>query len=159
MIYTKTVTTLSGTSKHVVMPVTSGLVYKVEVEFPGGCAGLLSVAINDGGHQLYPSSPGETFASDDHVIAFDDTYLKTAAPFQFDIYTKNDDDTYPHKVQIRVGMVSAEIFMARFLPTYTYKYFKEMLDVMAKEQEERLAAIRESPMPWVEEIEIVEGIE
>lgn len=154
MIYTKTVKTESGKSEHQILNVTKGLIYRVEVDFPAGCAGLLKVHINDGGHQLYPSTPGETFHTDDKVIAFKDTYLKFSKPFQFDIYTTNDDDEYPHTIQVRMGMVSEAIFMARFLPTYTYKYFREMLKEMRIEQEEKLAAIREHPFEWLPKEEV-----
>lgn len=154
MIYTKTIETESGESEHQILHVTKGLIYRVEVDFPAGCAGLLKVRINDGGHQLYPSSPGETFHTDGKVIAFEDTYLKFAEPFQFDVYTENEDEEYPHTIQVRMGMVSEEIFMARFLPTYTYKYFQQMLREMQREQEDRYAAIREHPFEWIPKEEV-----
>ena len=98
---------------------------------------------------MWPSNLGEWFRASHVPIAFDDTYFKTIEPFEFDIYTANDDDTYSHGALVRIGLVSKEIFMARFLPSYTYKYFLEMLETMRAEEEARRREIIESPFPWI----------
>lgn len=140
MIYQSTIKTLKGpaafTYKHSVLKVCKGLVYKVEIAFPPGCTGLLKVKIFDGGHQTWPSNPEESFHTDNFIISFEDTLLKLAAPFQYDIYTVNEDTLYDHSVTVRIGMVSKEIYMARFLPTIAYQ---EMLKVLVAEQEKQEA--------------------
>ena len=158
MIYTTDVTTLKDTKadspKQSILKVTKGFVYKVEVQFPPGCAGLCHIIICDGGFQIWPSTRGETWHSDGFTIAFDDSYLKQSAPFEFTIYSYNLDEKWPHTVQVRIGLVSNELFMARFLPSLTYKYFIEALDQWQAEQRERLEEanleILESPFSWVE---------
>lgn len=139
--------------KHTVLRVTRGLVYKVEFYFPSGSAGLMGVAVFDGLFQLWPSTAGEFFASDNETIDFDDLYLKEAAPYQFDCYTYNLDDTYDHTVMVRVGMVSKDVFLARFLPTKGYDYFMELTKKLQAEQAERAAAqaevIKETPYEWL----------
>lgn len=157
MIYTANITTPKNTAKtalkHTVLQVTTGLVYKVEVYFPPGSAGLMGVAILDGLFQVWPSSAGEFFLGDTCLISYDDLYLKEAAPFQFSIYTYNLDTTYDHFAAIRVGMVSNEVFRARFLPNEAYDYFTQLLKQMsqekaaaAAEQKEQLA---ETPFEWL----------
>lgn len=128
--------TLEADARPTVLKVTKGLVYRVEIQFPRGCAGLLGCAVFDGSHQVWPSNLGQWFRGNANTIQFDDTYLKLTEPFQFDIFTYNLDDTYAHTVLVRVGMVSDDVFMARFLPSYSWEYFKEMMEEMVKAQEE-----------------------
>lgn len=133
MIYTADISTDantdSGNKKHTELFVTSGLVYKIEVDFPDGSAGLLHCQVYDKGFQLWPTTPGADFHSPGYVISFEDTYLKKAAPFQFDVFTWNTDDTHNHYLQVRVGMVSEEAFIARFMPSAVYE---DMLTVLRK---------------------------
>ena len=154
MIYWADISTPKNTAKadaqRTPLKVTKGLVYRVEVQFPRGCAGLLYCSIYDGGYSAWPSQPGEWFRGNRNTIGFDDPYLKLAEPYEFDILTYNLDDTYAHSVLVRLGLVSQEVFMARFLPSYSWKYFKKMLDEMKREEEERRKAIIEEPFGWIE---------
>jgi len=154
MIYTLSITTPASTPKSspqkTTLRVTKGLVYQFELEFPPGPVGLLGVAVFDGNYQVWPSSRGEWFASDAYTISFPDLYLKEAEPFQFDIYTYNEDDTYAHWCQVRLGMVSKEEYIARFMPTVGFDYFANLLRELERQQEERFAAVRETPFPWIE---------
>ena len=153
MIYSKDceilTTDLITNPAHHVLKVTRGLVYKVEVEFPPGCGGLIHLAIFDGGYQAWPSSPDQTFHTDGYTISFDDTYLKFIEPFQFDIYGYAVGTKYNHYPVVRLGIVSKEVFMARFMPSMTYKYLLETLDKLAKEQEAGRKAIIERPFSWI----------
>lgn len=140
MIYSATIETPKNTTiivpKKTQLIVTTGLVYKVEVVFPSGSAGLMGAAIFDGLLRVWPSTAGEWFVGDGNIISFDDIYLKQEAPYIFDILTYNLDDTYAHKVYVRVGFVTKEIFMARFLPELSYKYFEQMLKNLQASQAE-----------------------
>jgi len=157
VIYQTTITTVKGpaafTLKQSTLKVTKGLVYKVEIAFPPGCAGLLKVKIFDGGHQVWPSNNNESFSTDGHIISFDDTLLKLAAPFQYTIHTVNEDTIYDHSVTIRIGMVSEEMYIARFLP---YMAYEQMLEVLREETNRQEAqaelereAIIEKPFSWI----------
>jgi len=155
VIYQKTIstviTTYAVTPKRTVLNVCKGLVYKIEIEFPPGPAGLLKVQIFEGGHQRWPSTPGEFFASDNRIIAFDDTLLKLTPPFQYDIYTWNECDKFSHEVIVRIGMVSKEIYMARFLPSVAYEQMLKILAKETKRQEAEKEAIIETPFSWIKE--------
>ena len=137
--------------KQGVVDVVKGLVYRVEFTFPPGCEGLAHLAVFDGGHQVWPSSLGETFCGDGQTVAFDDTYLKLAEPFQFEVYGYNLDELFPHTIYCRIGMVSGDIFMARFLPTYAYEHFMKLIEEEQKRQEERVIEVLEYPFPGKEE--------
>lgn len=143
--------------QHNILPVSKGLVYRVEFQFPFGCAGLAHIVVYDGGHQVWPSHPHNTFSGDNYTIAFDDLLMKSQPPFQFDLFGYNDDDTYNHTIFVRVGMVTQEVFMARFLPTMTYDYFLEVLRKLEIEERERMAARLKTPFSWITEKPEEEG--
>lgn len=134
-----------------ILNIGSGLIYKVEVEFPTGPCGLLYTSAYDSLHPLWPSSHNVWYHSDGVTIAFDDLYLKTQPPFQIDIFSYNLDDVYEHWCQWRVGMVSQEVFIARFLPSYEYEYMKRALVEMAEEEKARTERRLELPFPWLRE--------
>lgn len=152
MIYSKSIAipanTFLAAYQTDLMLVTKGLVYKVEFDFPPGHAGLTFVRVRDGLHQVWPTTSDQWFSGEGQTISFDDTHLKLSPPFEFSIDTYNLDDTFDHTVTVRVGLVSSEVFMARFLPTYTFKYFKAMLMELQWEQELRFQAIIDNPISY-----------
>lgn len=147
MIYTANITTLKNRAKtnlkKTIIRVTKGLVFKVEFFFPPGSAGLMGLAVFDGLYQVWPSSVGEFFLSDDETISFEDLYLKESAPFEFQCYTYNIDDTYDHLAGVRIGLVSSEVFMARFMPTRDRNYFMRLREKILSERAGRLAVQRD----------------
>lgn len=161
MIYTANITTTKNTAKgspqRTRIHVTKGLVYKVEFYFPSGSAGLMGVAVFDGLYQVWPSSVGEFFIGEDQVISFDDLYLKESAPFEFQAYTYNEDDTHNHEVSVRIGLVSKEVFQARYLPSKSAEVFKAVLAQMQAERVElakwQKARLPETPFKWMLKVE------
>jgi len=153
MVYTKDIITPANTSKsqmiRSVIPITPGLVYRFELEFPTGPCGLLYVSVWDGGYQVWPSTPGEWFHSDGIAIGFDDCYWKDQPPYEFQIYTFNLDEDWEHWCQLRIGMVTKEEFIARFLPSYAYREALELLEKIREEQESRRRAVIERGLSWV----------
>ena len=134
---------------HDKLIVTRGLVYRVEFQFPAGCAGLVGIVVSDGGFQVWPSTLGNWFITDNFVIAFDDMYLKSADPFQFDFWGYNLDDTYDHTVYGRIGLSDKEIFMARYLPNVAYELMQKELAKAGEAQEAERQAVLASPFPWI----------
>lgn len=162
MIYTANITTPANTSrtslKKTAIRVTKGLVYKVDFYFPPGSAGLMGVAVFDGLYQVWPSSVGEFFVSDDETIRFDDMFFKESAPYEFQCYTYNEDDTYEHLVAIRIGLVSSEVFLARFMPTRGRQQFERIRRQMETEREaralEQKMLIRETAFAFLKGMEV-----
>lgn len=109
----------------------------------------MGVKVFSGNFQVWPTNRETWFKGDDDVIAFDDTYLVSVEPFLFQIATYNLDDTYDHEVLLRIGLVSEDIFMARFLPSYAYEDYKKMLIELRREQEEKNLKVIEKPFPWL----------
>lgn len=149
MIYPITIETAanvtqgSPTRNH--LRVSKGLVYFIELYFPSGSEGLLHVSIFDGGFQVWPTAYGTSFVGDDVHFFYDDLYIKEVAPFEFTIYTWNEDTAYAHSVIIRIGLVTKDIFISRFLPSMMYKEFEKVYMNILKEQEKRRLAILKAP--------------
>lgn len=169
MIYTANITTeidkFKTKLKKTVLHVTKGLVYKVEFYFPSGSAGLMGVAVFDGLYQVWPSSVGEFFIGEDHVVSFDDLYLKESAPYKFQIYTYNIDDVHGHFVSVRIGLVSSEVFMARFMPTKGHDYLAKLRKQMRQEratifrkQTELVTGTKLKRLPWELKLATAQGV-
>ncbi len=138
MIFSANITTSKDTAKddlkRTVLQVTKGLVYKVEFYFPSGSAGLAGVAVFDGLYQCWPSTVGEFFIGESQTISFDDLYLKEAAPYTFQILTYNLDDTHSHAIGVRIGLVSKDAFLARFMPTKGAEFMADLVKKLNVEQ-------------------------
>lgn len=148
MVYSETITVTANRAKvdavDTSLKVTKGLVWKIEVDFPPGCCGLTHVQVFDGSYQLFPASPGDSLHGDGAVIAFDDSYLKDAAPFSFIVKTWNLDTIWDHTIQVRIGMASAEAFMSRYMPSITWEKFQQVMAQTAVQQEyERVRQIEQ----------------
>lgn len=156
MIYTANITTPKNTAKEAPkitrLNVTKGLVYRVEFYFPKGSSGLMGVLVSDGLYQCWPSSIGDYFIADNDTIGFDDMFMKEAAPFEFTVVTYNLDETFEHFVSVRIGLVSKEVFLARFMPTKTHEYLADLLLRLATERKElellQREMISDAPLEW-----------
>jgi len=139
MIYISTITTeanrAKGSAKKTILEITKGLIWRIEVEFPAGCCGLVHLQIFDGLYQVFPATPGESLRGEAVTAGYDDLYLKNAAPFDLTIKTWNTDETYRHTIQVRIGLASYEAFMSRYMPSVTWDKFNELLTKVAAEQE------------------------
>ena len=139
MIFTASITTDANTSEAdpqlTSLKVTKGLIWLLEVEFPAGCCGLCHLQIFDGNYQLFPSTPGDSIHSEGAVLSYDDLYLKNAAPFFLKIKTWNLDETWPHTLQVRIGIASTEAAMSRYMPSLSWDKFTESMKAFAAQQE------------------------
>ena len=84
---------------------THGIIHRVEIEFPAGCAGLAHVAIRRGLHQLWPLNPDATLASDGWIIAWNEHQELLEEPYTLILSGYNLDDIYPHTPVIRIGLL------------------------------------------------------
>ena len=153
MIYVANITIPKGTSANQAVcervKISLGLIYKIELQFPPGCGGLAHIVINDGGYQVWPSTPDSNFATDDYTISFEDTYLKQVDPSELQIYGYNEDETYPHTIQVRIGVAAKYEFMARYLPTMTYDYFMKLMEKKEAEEREKTSKILAAPFAYL----------
>jgi len=110
MIYVFDITTTKNTSssnkKKTVLRMEQGIIYKIEISFPPGSAGLLHLQINDALHQVWPTNEGASFSGDNVEIDFENEYPLIAPPYELSAYTWNEDELWDHDVTIRLGIKS-----------------------------------------------------
>ena len=131
MIYSASITTDAGTAEgskaDVFLGIIPGLIWMIEVDFPPGCCGLLHVQVFDGLYQVLPATVGESLHGDAVTQHYDDLYFKGAAPGELKIRTWNDDNTWPHTTQVRVGLAATKAEMSRYIPALSFEDFEKML--------------------------------
>lgn len=139
MVYSATITSTANKAEsektRTTIKITKGLVYSWEIYFPPGSQGLLHVRLLDGSYCLLPSTPSESFAGDSMLFHYDDLYLKQAEPFEFFIDHWNEDEQYEHQFYVHIGMVSKDVYKARYMPTVQYEIFTKWIVELAKAQE------------------------
>ena len=86
---------------------------KVIVRFPPGPQGLLHVRFYYGDMQIFPEEKDTDFADDDLAISWEEFFYLDEKPFPLTIWTKNEDDTYPHTVHIYVATLYEKQLLAK----------------------------------------------
>ena len=83
---------------------TRGVIDRILVGFPPGCAGLCHLQIFDKGWQILPWTLGESLAWDNYVYDLPQGYPLLAEPFEVTLEAWNDDDTFDHTLFVGVVM-------------------------------------------------------
>lgn len=94
-----------------------GHITAVDVMFPSGCAGLVSVVIERGESQVWPTNPDAFFKGDGVVVRWDDDYPLTDHPLELLLKGWGPNARFPHTVTVRFELVPLdEAEAARELP-------------------------------------------
>lgn len=93
-----------------------GIIHKVEMQFPVGCAEAAHCHINRGLHQVWPSNPENNYASDGHIIAFMESYELLTPPYNLDLWTWNESENYDHKITVWISVLPKKSLMHYILP-------------------------------------------
>ena len=113
MIYSWNLVFHSGTTRETEeiyeVELDPGIITKLEITFPTGCAGLVKVHINDEIHQVFPTNPDDVFTGNGNTIAFATYHPIFEVPYALQICGWNEDDTYDHTVSIRMGILPREV--------------------------------------------------
>ena len=104
--------TAKASPEDLEVKLTHGVVHRVEIGFPSGCAGLAHLQIRRGGHQVWPTNPQGSFNTDDYTIPIDDYYELFEEPYILTLVGWNLDDTYDHTLEIRFGILPLAVIMA-----------------------------------------------
>lgn len=140
MVFIKTVTTPANTSETNPLEswigISRGLIYRMQIMFPIGSAGLCGAKVFEGGHLVFPNTDDEWLVGANETIDFEELYMVTVINTKFRILTYNEDDLYDHKQYIRIGVVSRPEFIAHFLPTVGYSELDELIKTIAAEKEQ-----------------------
>jgi len=85
-----------------------GVIYRVWITFPTGCAGLVKVRILHEGHPFVPINADDYISCDGFIFEYPVMYEIHEAPEQITIQAWNDDDTYQHQVDVQVLIIPKE---------------------------------------------------
>ena len=113
MFYDFAVTVTAGVTKAAPLEqelkLTYGVIHQVEIEFPRGCKGYVSLALDHWEHQFLPTNPDEAFNSDGYTIVIKEHYPLTTAPYSLYARGWAPNATYPHTITVRIGILPLSV--------------------------------------------------
>lgn len=112
MIFTASPTTPAGTPKTAPLitdlPIIFGTITRVIVWFPPGVSALTHVQILWGSVHLFPSNTQGDLTGGGNLVEWPEDIDIDTQPAHLTIVTWNDDDTFPHQVNVYVVMTPAQ---------------------------------------------------
>ncbi len=117
--------TLASAPHVETLKLTHGVITSVRLDFKHGTDHLVHVALQRGLHQVYPTNPDGDFNLDGVYCSFDDFYKLTAEPYELTVEGWSPGTTYPHVVDVQIGLIESEIALAFFKLLGAFaKFFK-----------------------------------
>ena len=115
MQYTKDVTfSSSGSSTNqtsAIIKAARGVIHRIEIVFPSGCAGLVHVQLFTGGHPIAPTTFTQTYSGNGDVLEIPE-FIELRKDFNIiTIKGWNEDDTYDHKILFRIFVLPKEVLL------------------------------------------------
>lgn len=89
-----------------------GILKKVSVYFPWGCAGLVGIRILHYEHILYPTNLDEWLVGNEIFIEFESEYLILGGWGEFKIEGYNEDDFYTHTPIVGFNVLRGGLYQA-----------------------------------------------
>lgn len=103
--------TAKASPEELDVKLTHGIIHRLEIGFPRGCAGLAHFVILEGLHQRWPTNPQGSFNTDGYTIAFNEHLKFTHEPYILTLSGWNLDDTYDHTLEVRIGILPSEVLI------------------------------------------------
>lgn len=88
---------------------THGILHRIEIGFPAGCAGMVHFRIKKGLHQVWPTNSADDFTADGYTIVINEFYELLTAPYFLTLHGWSPDTTYPHTLEIRFGILPVDV--------------------------------------------------
>ena len=85
-----------------------GVIYRVWVMFPPGCAGLVKLRIYHEGHPFLPVEADAYISGDSYTYEYPIMYEITGHPELITIEAWNTDDTYDHTIDVQFLIIPKE---------------------------------------------------
>lgn len=98
----KSTTQASPYTYNLTLPI--GIIRRLTIEFPKGCAGLVGIQVYRGVTQVFPLPAGVWLKSDNSVLKFEFTHEMFTEPMFLELRAYNEDDTYFHEPWIGFEM-------------------------------------------------------
>jgi len=88
--------------------VNQGVIYRVWINFPPGCAGLVKVRIFHEGHPFLPVEKDAYICGDNYIFVYPVMYEITDTPELIRIEAWNTDDVYDHTIDVQFLIIPKE---------------------------------------------------
>lgn len=85
-----------------------GVIQRMYVQFPTGCAGLVHCRLDYCRLLSFPADLTKSIASDGFIVPIEGPYEIYVEPYRIEATLWNTDDTYDHTITIRIDMVEAQ---------------------------------------------------
>ena len=112
MLHSKHITVSANTTEPNAIStyflVNQGVIYRIWVNFPAGCAGLVKLRIYHEGHPFLPVDKDAYITGNDYVFEYPIFYEIKTTPERITIEAWNDDDTWPHTIDVQFLIISKE---------------------------------------------------
>lgn len=99
------------------MKLCAGVIHKIDIVFPSGCMGLVSVGIFNALNKVWPTNSDKYFAANDEIITFREHHIFDVEPYTLYLQGWNDDDTFDHTITVRFGVLPKSV-IAPWLMSY-----------------------------------------
>jgi len=91
-----------STPATAVLSLCPGFITEIELLFPSGQAGLTYLQIWHHERQVFPSTAGQAFRGDDHLLAFNEHFSVSGIPHEIELRGWAPDTTLEHTVYVDV---------------------------------------------------------
>jgi len=88
---------------------TRGIIKRVDLVFPAGCAGLVGVRIVKHSFQVIPLNYPKWIETDAETVSIQSEIDLTEIPYELEFQGYNLDDTFEHTIRVRVLMEPASL--------------------------------------------------
>jgi len=97
---TTEITYSEDSPKSTILELTAGFLLGGFLYFPSGPAGMLHCIMKRGLHQILPANQGASYAIDDAVVPLHLGFMLGEKPYQIEVLTWNDSETYSHTLTL-----------------------------------------------------------
>lgn len=94
------------------LKLTHGVITSVRLDFRQGTDHLVNLVIKQGLHQVYPTNAEGSFHLEGVYCSFEDWYELFEEPFTLTAEGWSDGTTYPHTVDVQIGLIESDIALA-----------------------------------------------
>jgi len=106
--------TLASNPSTQTLKLTRGVITKVDVKFPAGCHGLVSIRLLHEESALVPLNKDTWLTGDDETVPISEYFEFDTAPYSLKFVGKSPGTSYDHTITVRVTILPKEV--ATMLP-------------------------------------------
>ena len=111
-----------------IIPITRGVIKRIDIDFPRGCSRTVGIQIYWGKTPIMPVNPDEWVKADETIVSGEFFHYIYQPPFILTAFACSPEANYEHKIRIRVNI----------LPLWTQFPFSDELYRLVTMDEQRI---------------------